>query len=81
MEAVALVVEHPEHITMTDLVERTATGSLPLYLLYLGYLHMPYVIGVLLLLFLVTFVASYFHVSKVKNTPDVEKESLLGSAV
>jgi hypothetical protein len=51
-----------------------------LYLLYLGYLHMPYVIGVLALLFLVTFVVSYFHVRKLKR-PDEEKAMLLGSAV
>mmetsp|Transcript_6404 Transcript_6404/g.11140 ORF Transcript_6404/g.11140 Transcript_6404/m.11140 type:complete len:87 (-) Transcript_6404:1753-2013(-) len=82
MEVVPLI-EDDNPVSMANLAEKTATGSLPMYLLFLAYQNSPYVVTLFLILGLVAFVLTYYRMmSPSKKT--TESKSLLqarGSAL
>jgi len=65
--ALPLVINHNATFSMMELAERTATGSLPLYLIIWLYHYSPYVVALVLLLGLVIFVFYYYSTSKKKE--------------
>lgn len=72
MEVVPMAIEGDHSVTMSDLAEKTATGSLPMYLLFLAYKSSPYVMTLFLLLAVVVFVITYYRMMKPKKTTEAK---------
>lgn len=70
MEIVPLVVENDNPTSMSELVEQTATGSLPMYLLFLAYKNSPYIVALFLLFSLVAFVIMYYRMMSPKQSAE-----------
>jgi hypothetical protein len=81
-DVVPLVLEQdPAKVSMSNLVEATATGSLPMYLLLLVYENYPYLVSLLLLGSLIVFLVVYYRMMAPKKKSGEAKGLLQGRTI
>jgi hypothetical protein len=81
-EVVPLALEEdPAKVSMSNLAEATATGSLPMYLLLLFYENYPIVVSLLLLCSLIVFLVVYYRMMKPKKRSSEAKGLLQGRTI